>query len=207
LEVRIVLGVVENFILGVTVERAGLFSDLTSEPIMPALEAIVRLTSVAYEIFVRDTFQCLGAKPAIRSIVHMLKGIGGIQHLTIFVVNGAQEVVDFSQSEESATKVSIEQIDDQGVEGDTDDIEVREGGRSSSDFSELVKEIIIGDVAVDSFAGRKGSDASVFVGDVFVDIMRNLVESTLKVHLGYRVFSNPLPQFFNLSDRSVRNVL
>ena len=88
--------VVDNFILGLTVEGSGLLSDLTSEPIIPTLEAIERLTGVAYVVIVTDTLKCFWAKPAIRSIVHVLKGKGRIKHFCIFVINGAQKVIYFS---------------------------------------------------------------------------------------------------------------
>jgi hypothetical protein len=82
---------------------------------------------------------------------------------------------------------------------------VWESGRSPSDLSELVEEIIIINSAVDSFAGRKDSDASVFVGDFFVDIVGNLVKSTLEVYFGDRVLPNPLSEIFYLSNRSLRS--
>lgn len=199
-EVRIVLRVVEDLVLSFSVERTSALLDFTSEPIMPAFEAIVFGFWIADEIVVVDTCESRRAQPAILLAVHVLKGLGGVKHLSVDIIDGLEESVDFLKGEEGAARLSIEQVDHQGVEGHTDDVKVREGGRGSSDLSESIEKGIKGDSMTDTFTWGEGSDGAVLSLHILVNVFGDLVETTLKVHLGNGVLADVSPEVLNLWD-------
>ncbi len=73
LEVRVVLGVVEDLMRSSRVKGTSRFNDFSIEPLMPTLEAEGSMFRVVNKVIVVDSSSCRRTEPSIRLRVHVLQ--------------------------------------------------------------------------------------------------------------------------------------
>lgn len=106
-------------LIGVVIEGPDFLFDLPNEPIMPALKPIVRSLRVAFKVLIVDPLQGSRREPPSFLPIHMLERSRGLKHLGIAIEDELQIVIDFGNAEEEPSMLSIEQVEDHTVVGDS----------------------------------------------------------------------------------------
>jgi hypothetical protein len=132
--------IIDDFILIMT-ERSSFLPNLPSEPIMPTFKAIVWSRGIAVEVCIVDSFEGFGGQPSSFLGVHMKKRGRRIKHLSITVEDDLEVGVNFRDAEEESTVLSVQEVNYDCIEGNSDDVRIFKFGRSLADGRKGVQKL------------------------------------------------------------------
>jgi hypothetical protein len=100
---------------------------------MPTLKAIVGRIWITDEIAIVNSFEGWRTQPTSFLSIEVFQGDLGVQHFSIGIEDALEVIVNFRNAEEKFSMFTIQKINKDGKEGDSDDFCVLEPGRSEAD--------------------------------------------------------------------------
>ncbi len=91
-------------------------SKFSYEPIVPTLEAVVRLCPIAFNLLVINVFLSLFTEPSSLLTIHMLEGLLRSNHCSILVTNFLKILINIGASKYYNSTFCIDQVNENDID-------------------------------------------------------------------------------------------
>lgn len=117
----------------------------------------------------------------------MLEGDRRLKHLTVGVEDKLEVGVDLGNAEEASAVLSVEQVCEDGQEGDSGEVSIMEFRRGLANHGEIIQELFPSVAMADSGSWLCGNGSQITVVE-FLYCFGDCIQSALKIHLYQWIF-------------------